>query len=146
MKARSSVQSLCETLEVSVSGYYGWRMRQAELSMHARTDQELSIQIEEIFAESRQTYGSPRIRRQLCEDGRPHSRKRVARLMCQRGLCARARRRYRPMTTDSRHDQPIAPNLLAEAPAPAAADRVWLGDITYIPTDEGWLYLAAPDL
>ena len=75
--------------------------------------------------------------------GRPHGRNRIARLMRQQGLCGRAKGRFRVHTTDSNHDQPIAPNRLADLPAPSAPNQIWVADITYIPTAEGWLYLAA---
>lgn len=91
---------------------------------------------------SRQTYGSPRIRQELLKDGRTHGRNRIARLMRQERLCGRAKGRFKVCTTDSNHDQPIAPNRLAELPAPTAPNQIWIGDITYIRTDEGWLYLA----
>jgi putative transposase len=78
----------------------------------------------------------------LLKVGHSHGRNRIARLMRQQKLCGRVKGRFRVRTTDSNHDQPIAPNRLAELPAPTAADQIWLGDITYIPTGEGWLYLA----
>ena len=92
--------------------------------------------------QSRQTYGSPRIQVALRQAGHAHGRHRIARLMRQQGLCGRAKGRFRVCTTDSHHDQPIAPNRLPELPAPSAPNQIWLGDITYIATEEGWLYLA----
>jgi transposase InsO family protein len=106
-------------------------------------DQALSQEIHRIHAGSRQTYGAPRIERELRKQGRCHGRSRVARLMKQKGLCARQKRRYRVRTTDSNHDEPIAPNRLAEAPEPTAPNQIWVADITYIETLEGWLYVAA---
>jgi len=102
----------------------------------------LVAQITAIHLASRQTYGSPRIQQALVKAGRSHSRNRIARLMRQQGLCGRAKGRFRVQTTDSNHDQPIAPNRLAQLPAPSAPNQIWVGDITYIHTDEGWLYLA----
>ena len=81
--------------------------------------------------------------KELRKQGRRHGRNRVARLMKQEGLCGRQKGRYRVQTTDSNHDQPIAPNRLAEAPKATAPNQIWVADITYIQTQEGWLYLAA---
>ena len=80
---------------------------------------------------------------ELRKKGRRHGRNRIARLMKQEGLCGRQKGRYRVQTTDSNHDQPIAPNRLAEAPKATAPNQLWVADITYIETQEGWLYLAA---
>jgi transposase InsO family protein len=101
------------------------------------------LEIKAIHARSRQTYGSPRIVMELRQQGNQHGRNRVARLMNAQGLCGRPRRRYRIPTTDSNHDQPIAPNRLADAPPATAPNQIWVADITYIQTQEGWLYLAA---
>jgi transposase InsO family protein len=80
---------------------------------------------------------------ELRSKGQRHGRNRIARLMKQQGLCGRQKRRYRVQTTDSNHDQPIAPNRLAQAPKASAPNQLWVADITYIETEEGWLYLAA---
>jgi putative transposase len=106
-------------------------------------DQALAREIDQIHAQSRQTYGSPRVEKELRKKGRCHGRNRVARLMKEKGLCGRQKGRYRLQTTDSNHDQPIAPNHLAEAPKATAPNQLWVADITYIETKEGWLYLAA---
>jgi len=95
-----------------------------------------------IHLESRQTYGSPRIQASLIRQGKRHGRNRIARLMRQERICGRQRRRYRVRTTDSNHDHPIAPNGLAEMSKPSRSNQVWVADITYIETAEGWLYLA----
>jgi transposase InsO family protein len=142
MKANHCVSVLCETLEVSTSGYYDWRHRQRQPAKRAQQDHQLKEQIRRIHKESHQTYGSPRIQFELSQSGQVHGRNRIARLMRQQKLCGRAKGRFRVRTTDSNHDHPIAPNRLAEGPAPTAANRIWLGDITYIRTGEGWLYLA----
>jgi len=105
-------------------------------------NQALAQEIDTIHAQSRQTYGSPRMTEELRKRGRHHGRNRIARLMKQGGLCGRQKGRYRVQTTDSNHDQPIAPNRLAEAPKPTAPNQLWVADITYIETQEGWLYLA----
>jgi len=137
MSGNYPTETLCATLGVSRSGYYAWKDRPA--SPRAIAGQRLGVRIQAAFVGSRRTYGSPRIARQL---GCPGSRNRIARLMREAGLQGRQKRRYRVRTTDSRHDQPIAPNHMATAPAPTKADQIWLTDITYVETAEGWLYLA----
>jgi putative transposase len=142
MKTQHPIRSLCAVLEVSSSGYYDWVERQTQPGPRAQENVQLAAQILQIHQSSRKTYGSPRIQFELSQSGQLHGRNRIARLMRQQNLCGRAKGRFRVRTTDSNHDQPIAPNRLAELPAPTAADQIWLGDITYIPTGEGWLYLA----
>lgn len=139
-KADYSVSLLCRALNVTRSGYYAW-LRRGQSSWE-RTNEELSGQIVAIHKESRGTYGCPRIRAELKHQGHQVSRKRVARLMKERGIRARKRRRWVPRTTDSRHGLPVAPNLLDREFIRSAPDQAWVGDITYIRTDEGWLYLA----
>ena len=134
------IQALCRTFAVSRSGYYTWR--QAKDSPRKQRDRVLQAKIAAIHAESRGTYGSPRMTVELCENGERVGRHRVARLMRAKGLQGRQKRRYRVMTTDSRHPEPIAPNHLGEIVPPLQADRVWVSDVTYIQTGEGWLYLA----
>lgn len=143
MKAEYSILSLCENLEVSPSGYYGWLERRTAPGQRARESSALARDIQAIHQESRQTYGSPRIVMELRKQGKRHGRNRVARLMNEEGLCGRQKGRYRVQTTDSHHDEPIAPHLLAQAPKPTAPNQIWVQDITYIETREGWLYLAA---
>jgi putative transposase len=133
------VTLLCRVLGLARSGYYAWRAR--SVSARKARDLQLTSQIQTIFTDSRRTYGSPRVHAQLQAQGIRTARKRVARLMRQAQLCARARRRS-VRTTDSRHTEPIAPNLLARTFQAEAPDRVWVTDITYLPTREGWLYLA----
>ena len=142
MKTEHPIRSLCEALEVSSSGYYDWSNRQTQPSPRAQENRRLAQQIAQVHQESRQTYGSPRIQKALSQAGHAYGRHRIARLMRLQGLCGRAKGRFRVCTTDSHHDQPIAPNRLPDLPAPSAPNPVWLGDITYVPTDEGWLYLA----
>jgi putative transposase len=129
---------MCRALELSRSGFYAWRKRPA--SRHAATNRKLLVEIKAIHQKSRQTYGSPRIHADLQGKGIPCSCNRTARLMQQAGIRAVARRRY-CHTTDSRHDYPVAPNILARNFTASGPDRVWLTDITYVPTEEGWLYL-----
>jgi transposase InsO family protein len=142
MKTEHPIRPLCEALEVSASGYYDWHHRQTHPSRRTQENAQLVQHIVQFHAASRQTYGSPRIQVELARAGHVYGRHRIARLMRQQGLCGRAKGRFRVRTTDSNHDQPIAPNRLPELPAPTAPNQVWLGDITYIATEEGWLYLA----
>jgi len=143
MKTEHAILTLCQLLEVSPSGFYDWQHRRDCPGPRAVADQKLAGQITTIFAGSRQTYGSPRVQQALGQQGCRHGRKRIARLMKAAGLCGRQKRRYRVQTTDSKHDHPIAPNRLAEAPKATAPNQIWVADITYIETQEGWLYLAA---
>jgi len=142
MKTEHPIRWLCAALEVSSSGYYDWSNRQTQPGPRARENARLAQQIVQIHQDSRQTYGSPRIQKVLSNAGCAHGRHRIARLMRQQGLGGRAKGRFRICTTDSHHDQPIAPNRLPALPAPSAPNQVWLGDITYVATEEGWLYLA----
>jgi transposase InsO family protein len=140
MSGEYPIKVLCTTLEASRSGYYAW-VHSTE-STHALRDQELRAKIALVHQQSRETYGSPRITVELKAQGEAVGRHRVARLMRQDGLRGRQRRRYRVRTTDSRHSHPIAPNRLATLPAPTKPNQVWVSDLTYVPTDEGWLYVA----
>jgi Transposase and inactivated derivatives len=143
MKNEHAVLRLCQELEVSASGYYDWRFRRSCPGLRAAQDQALKQEIQSIHTGSRNTYGSPRIVMELRKSGARHGRNRVARLMKQEGLCGRQKARYRVQTTDSNHDQPIAPNRLAEAPKATAPNQIWVADITYIQTGENWLFVAA---
>jgi putative transposase len=138
-KAAFPVRVLCRTLEVSRAGFYAWQRRAP--AVHTQADQRLGLEIQAIHTESRQRYGSPRVHAELRHRGHRLSRKRVARLMREHGLCARRRRRFR-LTTESRHQLPVAPNVMARRFAVAGPDAAWVTDITYLWTDEGWLYLA----
>ena len=133
------VQVMCEVLGVSRSGYYAWAGRPE--SARAAADRDLAARIRVAHEASRGRYGSPRIHAELRAHGRRVGRKRVARLMRGMGLSARRRRRFR-LTTDSAHAFPVAPNLLGRDFTASAPGRVWLADLTYIRTAEGWLYLA----
>lgn len=130
---------LCETLEVSGSGYYGWRKR--PMSQHARADAELSQQIQAAYHAHRRSYGSPRLYVELHEQGISCSRKRVARLMREQGISAR-RARHRTRTTWSDPSARVAPNLLNQDFTAKNLNEKWTGDITAVWTYEGWLYLA----
>jgi putative transposase len=143
MTAEHDIRTLCEAFAVSASGYYDWKHRQSEPSERHRQDEQLKEQIGKIHRDSRQTYGAPRIEICLRAAGQKHGRNRIARLMREKQIFGRQHRRFRPVTTDSNHDQPVAPNHLAQRPAPSRPDEAWVADITYISTSEGWLYLAA---
>lgn len=138
-----SVERACELLKVSVSGYYAWRQRQRQPGAPtASAEGDLVAQIGQIFADSRGTYGSPRVTAALRQRGQVVNRKRVARLMRRYGLVAKHRRHRRVTTTDSRHGLPIAPNRLNRDFSAQRPNQKWVADITYIATREGWLYLA----
>jgi len=126
-------------LEVSTSGYYEWKKRPK--SRNKIDDENLLIEIRRVFLEHRQNYGSPRIYDALRKAGRTCSENRIARLMRVNDLVAVQRRKFR-VTTNSRHNWPIAPNLLSRNFITAGPNRIWVTDITYIWTWEGWLYLA----
>ena len=140
LKADFEVEALAQALEVSPSGFYAHQHKARR--PRARADQMLSAQIKTIFADSRRTYGSPRITAALRRDGQRCGRNRVARLMREHRLQARQKRRFVPRTTQSDHEEPIAPNWLAKVPSPDRPDQVWVVDITYVATLEGWIYLA----
>jgi transposase InsO family protein len=138
-KQEFPVVSMCRVLDVSESGYYAWRKRPA--SQHTREDARLTTSIQQIFVEYRGVYGSPRIHAELQDQGWRCSRKRVARLMQENGMDAR-RKRFHPITTKRNPSHPVAPNLLQQDFTASRPNEKWTGDITYIPTSEGWLYLA----
>lgn len=138
-RAQFPVAMSCRILGVSRSGYYRWL--EAKPSRQAKSDARLSAEVKAIHREHVGRYGSPRVQRELAARGHRVSRKRVARLMRQQGLRGRVPRRFR-RTTNSRHGFRIAPNLLARDFSAAAPNTAWVGDITYVPTSDGWLYLA----
>lgn len=135
------VRVMCRVLGVSASGYYGWRSRAP--SARARANIGLLADVRRIQARHQGRYGSPRMHAALRAQGHGCSRGRVERLMRRHRIRALAGRRFRPCTTDSRHYLPIAPNLLAQRFVAPAPNLIWLADITYIATGQGWLYLAA---
>jgi len=138
-KAHYPVGVLCQSLDVSRSGFYAWKRRPP--SARSKADARLAVEIVAMHQKSRKRYGSPRVHRALRKRGIRVGEKRVARLMHQEGLVARQKRRFR-RTTDSNHPNPIAPNVVARDFEPKAPNRVWAGDVTYIATGEGWSYLA----
>lgn len=133
---------MCRILGVSRSGFYAAQKR--AIVKQASDDQRLRVQIRSIFRASNQRYGSPRVHQELKAQGICCSRKRVERLMREEGLRAKPRRRS-PRTTNSTHSYAVAPNVLERCFAVeqiAEVDRIWVSDITYVPTRQGWLYLA----
>jgi putative transposase len=138
-KAQYPIGVLCKALDVSRPGYYAHTRRPP--SKHATRDAVLGAKIAAIHARSKRRYGSPRVHDELREDGEHVSRKRVSRIMKERDLRGRRPRRFR-VTTESDHALPIAPNVLARDFSASAPNQKWVGDITYIWTREGWLYLA----
>ncbi len=133
------VQRMCRLLRVSRSGFYVWRGRSP--SLRAQGNAVLSEEVKAIFSASRETYGSVRVQRSLHDAGRKVGRHRVRRVMREGGLRAAARRAFQ-VTTDSNHALPVAENLLQQKFVATAPHQVWLSDITYIRTDQGWLFLA----
>ena len=131
----------CEVLEVSRSGYYAWRKRSPSAAAERR--EQLTEEIRTAHAVGREAYGSPRVHRELEAQGTKCDRKTVAKLMKQAGIQAKTVKKFRVSTTDSNHRQPIAENVVNRDFAPSAPNRTWVADITYVPTQEGWLYLAA---
>jgi transposase InsO family protein len=142
-RGNHAVATLCRVIGASVSGFYAWLHAIPAVQSRAETEDDLRGHISRIFAARRRVYGSPRIHAELRREGRRHGRRHIERLMREMGLSARQGRRRMPRTTDSRHDLPVAPNLLARSFTAERPDQVWLADISYIPTGEGWLYLAA---
>ena len=132
--------ALCSTLEVSISGYRAWK-RGGTAEREHLTDAQLLELIRAIHAQFKGAYGSPRMVDELRGRGFPVSKTRVERLMRENGIRARHKRRYKA-TTDSKHGLPVADNLLNRHFQPSAPNRIWTADLTYIWTDEGWLYLA----
>ncbi len=135
-----TVTDLCDTLGVSRSGYYA-HVKKPERPRRQR-DRELTAVMHEAFVDSGSTYGSPRLVKAAQEKGMPCGKNRMRRLMREQRIRPRQKARYRPRTTDSNHHLGIAPNWLADVPHPDAPDQVWVTDITYIDTLEGWFYMA----
>jgi putative transposase len=134
-----AVSLMSRVLEVSRSGYYQWL--RGEPSARAREDERLKIEIRAAHRRTRETYGPRRLQPELAASGVRAGRDRIARLRRSMGLYCRQRRRFK-VTTDSRHQMPVAPNLLNQQFQPTAPDQVWVTDLTYVATGEGWLYLA----
>jgi transposase InsO family protein len=135
---------LCRVLEVSRSGYYDWKRRLGKApSKRLQRRSELIEKIKTVHEQSRQTYGSPRVYQELKASGQSVCENTVARLMRKQGIRSIVRRRFRVRTTDSSHAYPMAPNRLDRRFDQKLPNQAWAADITYVPTDEGWLYLAS---
>lgn len=133
----------CRVLKVSVAGYHEHFARQRRVIQRRYLSEEaLGVHVRAVYQEQRGAYGWPRVWRQLRAQGIRVGKQRVQRLMQKQGLRARGKKRFRPATTDSRHGLPIAPNFLDRQFQVSAPNQVWVGDITCIGTEEGWLYLA----
>ena len=144
MRKHWPVSIACEVLEVSASGYFNWRRQQSKRPTGGgrHSDEAVLAHMRAIHAEVRQEYGWPRMHKELLARGIRIGKERVRLLMQRHGLRARTKRKF-VVTTDSRHKLPVAADLVQRRFEPEAPDRLWSGDITYIATDEGWLYLAA---
>ncbi|MGH9643709.1 MAG: IS3 family transposase [Terriglobales bacterium] len=140
MKSLHCVTEMADALDVSKSGFFAHQRK--EECPRRQQDEALCQAMEPIFVASRKTYGSPRMMHALRRKGWRCGKNRIARLMRSRGLRARQKRGFKPKTTRSDHKLPVAPNWLAKIPKPDRPGQVWLADITYIPTQEGWLYLS----
>lgn len=134
------VSELCRALAVSRSAYYAWRKRPASSQRQRRA--ELAAEIHEIHRMSRENYGSPRVHQELKARGKPCSQNTVAKIMRAEGIQAKTKKRFKA-TTNSKHERPVAENVLDRQFQQSEANQAWAADITYIPTREGWLYLAA---
>jgi transposase InsO family protein len=134
------VKVMCEVLEVSRSGYYAWQGRPA--SARDQEDEQLVVAIKAAHAVGRGNYGSPRVHRALRKSGTRVGKKRVARLMRREGIVAKRRKKF-CITTDSKHPDPIAPNILNREFDIEQPNTAWVTDVTYVWTHQGWLYLAA---
>lgn len=132
----------CDVLEVSRSGFYAWRKRPA--SARDKRREELTQQIRKIHQRPHHdTYGAPRVHQELIAQGHACNRKTVAKCMRAAGIQSRTTKKFRVTTTDSNHSHPIAENIVDRDFSPSEKNQTWVADITYIPTKEGWLYLAA---
>ncbi len=133
------ISRMCQVLAVSRSGYYAWCAR--PISAREMANEALLVKIKDLFDQHKGRYGSPRIHRALRREGERCSHKRVARLMRQQGMRARRKRSYK-RTTQSNHTLPVAANILKQDFSTTAPNQKWCGDISYVATAEGWLYLA----
>ncbi len=134
------VRVMCRVLCVSPSGFYAWRAR--PVCEQATRRGQLAEKVHRVFEDHRRVYGSPRVHEQLQADGERCSVNTVAKIMQEEGLQAKGPKRFKPVTTDSKHDQPIAENLLQRDFTATGPNQKWVADITYLPTRMGWVYLA----
>ena len=140
-KGEFPVEALCRVLGVSRAGFYAWIDRPPSPTAVRRAG--LVERVREAHRDSRSIYGSPRVHRELAARGVACCESTVAKLMRRHDIRSKARRRFVPRTTDGRHDRPVPENALAREFYPDRPDTTWVADITYVPTAEGWLYLAA---
>jgi transposase InsO family protein len=142
-KGQFAIEHMCSVLEVSRSGYYDWeRRREQPPGPRQRRRAELVQEIRSAHERSRCTYGSPRVYQELKAQGQSVCENTIARLMREQGIRSVVHRRFRVRTTDSSHAHPLAPNVLERNFQQDLPDTAWCADITYVPTQEGWLYLA----
>lgn len=134
------VRVMCRILRVSPSGFYAWHSR--PVSDQATRRGELTKKVQQVFEDNRRVYGSPRVHEQLIARGEHCSVNTVAKIMQKQGLQAKGPKRFKPVTTDSKHDRPVANNLLQRDFTATGPNQKWVADMTYIPTRMGWLYLA----
>jgi putative transposase len=134
------IETVCDVLEVSRSGYYAWRQRPQ--SERDKRREELAVKVKAVHEENRGVYGSPRICQALMARGENVCQNTVARVMQEQKIRAKTKRKFVPKTTDANHDRPVADNLLGRQFTAELPNCKWAVDITYIPTEEGWLYLA----
>lgn len=140
-EAELAVRRMCLCLNVSPSGYYAWRGRHGKPGPRALKRQALDARVATLFKAFKGRYGAPRLTRELKQAGFPCNLKTVADSLRRQGLRAKAARKFKA-TTNSRHNLPVSPNLLQQNFRMSAPNQAWAGDITYLWTDEGWLYLA----
>lgn len=140
-RKRWRISVMCRVLKVARSGFYAWCKR--PVSARAKRNEQLLAKIRQAHRENRELYGSPRVHRALLIDGEVVSRNTVAKLMRQAKIRAKSRRRFVPRTTNSVHQKPVADNKLNRDFAASTPNQKWLADITYVPTEQGWLYLSA---
>ncbi|RZI49966.1 IS3 family transposase, partial [Aeribacillus pallidus] len=134
------LEKMCEVLKVSRSGYYKWRDRPKSARQERR--EELTQEVRRVYIESRQLYGSPKVAKKLNHEGIKVSQKTVSRIMNKEGMKSRTVKKHKA-TTNSKHNHPVHENVLNQHFTVTKPNEVWVADITYIPTDEGWLYLAS---
>lgn len=135
------VIAMCRVIDVSRGGYYSWTKRRQNPSGRQQRREALDLQVKDAFAARKERSGSPRLTLDLKDEGQSYDRKTVAASMQRQGLRAKAAKKFKA-TTNSDHDLPVAPNLLQQDFVAAGPNQKWVGDITYLWTDEGWLYLA----
>jgi len=140
MSTTHSIAQLCAAFAVSRAAFVAWK--NAPTSLRKEEDARLLEQIRAVHKAHKGRYGAVRIEKELRKSGHCHGRKRIARLMRTEGIHGLSQKRYIPRTTDSRHSNPIAPNRLKQSSDPQRVNQIWVSDLTYVATQEGWLYVA----